>query len=98
VAAPDGVELVVMAEPREASKVRDEAQRSALSGLAAELGIDVAGVVPLDPEFQRAERIPRAPLDVAPDSPAIQAIRGLCAYAARSPSPRGTVASHEAAR
>lgn len=40
-------------------------------------GLRVIGAVPWDDEFARAERTGRAALDVAPDAPAIQAIRSL---------------------
>ena len=60
-----------------ANKVRDERDLEAVRQFAGRHGLDVAGVVPFDPSFQAAERAEQAPLDFAPDAPAIAAIDEL---------------------
>lgn len=66
-----------------ANKVRTAAEGEALGGLADRLGLELAAEIPSDPAFARAERIPAAPLDVAPGSPGIAAIAELCAFVSR---------------
>ncbi|CAN5833193.1 carbon monoxide dehydrogenase accessory protein CooC [soil metagenome] len=68
-----GVEDVVAV----ANKVRDEEDRAAIGGFCASHGIRLAGEIPFDPELARAERAGAAPLDFAPDSAAVRAIREL---------------------
>ena len=60
-----------------ANKVRDEREREAVAQFVGKHGIELAGVVPFDPAFQDAERAEQAPLDFAPDAPAVAAIDAL---------------------
>ena len=57
-----------------ANKIRDERELQAVRQFADQHGLEVAGVVPFDESFPEAERSGQAPLDFAPDSPAIGAI------------------------
>lgn len=60
-----------------ANKVRDERDLEAVQQFVDRHGLELAGVVPFDPSFQGAERAEQAPLDFAPDAPAIEAIDAL---------------------
>ncbi len=60
-----------------ANKVRDERDLEAVRQFTDRHGLELAGVVPFDPSFQGAERAEQAPLDFAPDAPAVQAIDDL---------------------
>ena len=60
-----------------ANKIRDEGDRRAVEEFARQEGLKVAGVVPYDDRLPEAERARRAPLDFAPDSPAVAAIGEL---------------------
>jgi CO dehydrogenase maturation factor len=60
-----------------ANKIRDDGDRSAVEEFARQEGLEVAGVVPYDDRLPEAERARRAPLDFAPDSPAVAAIGEL---------------------
>jgi CO dehydrogenase maturation factor len=60
-----------------ANKIRDEGDRRAVEEFARQEGLEVAGVVPYDDRLPEAERARRAPLDFAPDSPAVAAIGEL---------------------
>lgn len=60
-----------------ANKIRDEHDRAAVEEFAGQHGLHVAGVVPYDATMPDAERAGVAPLDLAPDSPAIEAIGRL---------------------
>jgi CO dehydrogenase maturation factor len=60
-----------------ANKIRDERELQAVRQFADQHGLEVAGVVPFDESFPEAERCGQAPLDFAPDSPAIAAIAAL---------------------
>ncbi len=60
-----------------ANKVRDEHDLEAVRQFADRHGLEVAGAVPFDPSFQGAERAGLAPLDFAPDAPAVAAIDAL---------------------
>jgi CO dehydrogenase maturation factor len=60
-----------------ANKIRDEGELEAVRAFAAQNGIEVAGVVPFDERLPEAERARAAPLDFAPDAPAVAAIRDL---------------------
>jgi CO dehydrogenase maturation factor len=60
-----------------ANKIRDGAERAAVEEFAAERGIDVAAVIPYDEGLPEAERAQEAPLDFAPDGPAVTAITEL---------------------
>ena len=57
-----------------ANKIRDGGELAAVREFAAQHGLEVAGVVPFDEALPEAERARRAPLDFAPDAPAITAI------------------------
>jgi CO dehydrogenase maturation factor len=60
-----------------ANKIRDESDRRAVEEFARQEGLEVVGVVPFDERLPEAERARRAPLDFAPDSPAVAAIGEL---------------------
>lgn len=60
-----------------ANKVRDEHDLAAVREFAAQTKLEVAGVVPFDERFPEAERAQAAPLDFAPDTPAVAAIGEL---------------------
>jgi len=60
-----------------ANKVRDEDERGLVQRFAEAQELEVLGVVPYDERFPRAERAGRAPLDEAPDAPAVGAIAQL---------------------
>lgn len=60
-----------------ANKVKDGRDLAAVRDFADRHELELAGVVPLDPSFQEAERAGFAPLDFAPDAPAIAAIGEL---------------------
>ena len=57
-----------------ANKIRDEDELAAVREFAAQHELDVAAVVPYDDSLPEAERARKAPLDFAPDAPAIDAI------------------------
>ena len=57
-----------------ANKVRDERELAAVHTFLDRHQLELTGVVPFDPSFQDAERAERAPLDFAPEAPAIAAI------------------------
>ena len=59
------------------NKVRDERELDAVQQFAQRHGLELAGVVPFDSSFQDAERAAEAPLDFAPDAPAMAAIATL---------------------
>jgi len=60
-----------------ANKIRDDAEVQAVREFADRNGLDVAGVVPYDDRLPDAERAGVAPLDFAPDAPAVAAIGRL---------------------
>src|SRR5919199_2862958 len=60
-----------------ANKVRDERELDAVRQFATSHGLEIAGVVPFDDQLPEAERAQRAPLDFAPESPAVKAIENL---------------------
>lgn len=60
-----------------ANKVRDDRDLEAVQQFADRHGLELAGIVPFDPSFQAAERAGEAPLDHAPETPAIAAIAAL---------------------
>ena len=68
-----------------ANKVRDDADLGAVREFAELHGLELAGVVPYDESLPAAERAGRAPLDHAPDAPAVGAIAEI----ARSLVPDG---------
>jgi CO dehydrogenase maturation factor len=57
-----------------ANKIRDEQELEAVRQFAAQHDLDVAAVVPYDESLPEAERVQAAPLDFAPDTPAVAAI------------------------
>jgi CO dehydrogenase maturation factor len=57
-----------------ANKIRDDNELAAVREFAEQHGLDVAGVVPFDESLPEAERARQAPLDFAPNSPAVKAI------------------------
>jgi CO dehydrogenase maturation factor len=57
-----------------ANKIRDHRDLDAVSQFAAQHMLPVAGVVPFDESLPESERAQQAPLDFAPDSPAVAAI------------------------
>lgn len=57
-----------------ANKIRDEREEEAVRAFAAKHDIEIGGMVPFDECFIEAERASVAPLDLAPDAPAIEAI------------------------
>ena len=57
-----------------ANKIRDERELRAVEEFAEKHGLEVAGVVPYDEQLPEAERAEAAPLDFAPDAPAVAAI------------------------
>jgi CO dehydrogenase maturation factor len=60
-----------------ANKIRDERELDAVREFASQHDLEIAGVVPFDDSLGAAEREGRAPLDHAPDSPAMKAIGEL---------------------
>ena len=60
-----------------ANKIRDERELEAVREFAGSNDLDVVGVVPYDEQLPEAERAGRAPLDFAPDAPAVAAIGHL---------------------
>jgi CO dehydrogenase maturation factor len=62
-----------------ANKIRDDHEFRAVHEFAAVHALHVAGVVPFDEQLPEAERRGVAPLDFAPDSPAVVAIDELSA-------------------
>jgi CO dehydrogenase maturation factor len=71
-----------------ANKVRDASDLETVSEFAREHEIELAGAIPHDDCFFYAERAARAPIDFAPDAPAVVAIGELG---------RSLFASHELA-
>jgi CO dehydrogenase maturation factor len=60
-----------------ANKIKDEHELAAVREFADQHRLVLAGAVPFDEALPAAERARRAPLDFAPDSPAVQAIGAL---------------------
>ena len=60
-----------------ANKIQDEHELEAVREFAGEHGLELAGVVPFDESLPEAERASAAPLDFAPDAPAVQAIERI---------------------
>jgi CO dehydrogenase maturation factor len=60
-----------------ANKVREDADLEAVREFAERHDLEIAGVIPYDEQLPAAERAGRAPLDHAPDSPAVAAIGSL---------------------
>jgi len=68
-----GLERVLLV----ANKVRDESELAAVREFAAKHELELAGVVPYDDALPDAERAEAAPLDHAPDAPAVKAVAEL---------------------
>ena len=60
-----------------ANKIRDEHELAAVREFAEQQRLAIAGVVPYDDALPEAERAQAAPLDFAPDAPAVAAISDL---------------------
>ena len=60
-----------------ANKIRDDAEREAVREFADANELEVAAVIPFDEQLPEAERAAAAPLDFAPEAPAVQAIGQL---------------------
>ena len=60
-----------------ANKIRDDRDHEAVREFAEQHGLEIAGVVPFDEQMPAAERAGAAPLDHAPDTPAVTAIGEL---------------------
>jgi CO dehydrogenase maturation factor len=60
-----------------ANKIKDDSELAAVEEFAAQNDLEVAGVVPYDERLPEAERARQAPLDFAPDAPAVAAIEEL---------------------
>ncbi len=60
-----------------ANKVREDGDLEAVREFAERHDLEIAGIVPYDEKLPEAERAGRAPLDHAPDSPAVAAIGAL---------------------
>lgn len=60
-----------------ANKVRDEADRTAITEFCRAHGMRLVGEVPYDPALAEVERSGRAPIDAAAGSPAVVAIERL---------------------
>jgi len=59
------------------NKVRDEADRAAITGFCAAHGLAHVGEIPFDPTLAETERHGLAPVDQASPGPAVQALRRL---------------------
>jgi CO dehydrogenase maturation factor len=68
-----GLERVVFV----ANKITDESELGAVREFADRERVELAGVIPFDERLPAAERARQAPLDFAPDAPAVTAIREL---------------------
>jgi CO dehydrogenase maturation factor len=60
-----------------ANKVRDEAGHTAIQAACERWKIPIIAEIPFDEALRDAEQARRAPMDVAADSPAVKAVRGL---------------------
>ena len=60
-----------------ANKIRDDRDLAAVEEFARSNDLEIAGVIPFDPEMPEAERAGVAPLDHAPDAAAVAAIGQL---------------------
>ena len=72
-----GAELGIKDVVVVANKVRDDGDRSAIAKFCLAHDMRLIGEVPLDPALADAERSGSAPIDAAPDSPAVLAISAL---------------------
>lgn len=62
-----------------ANKVRDDGDRQAIAGFCASHSMRLVGEVPWDGRLADVERSGGAPIDAAPDAPAVVAITSLAA-------------------
>lgn len=84
-----GLEQVMLV----ANKLRDDSDLAAVHEFAAVNDLEIAGTVPFDQSLPAAERARVAPLDRAPDSPAVRAITELAdGLLARTDGSGGTAA------
>ena len=60
-----------------ANKVRNSEEEQAINDFCGKRGLEVAAVIPFDPEVTRADNHDRALIDAAPDSAAARLISGL---------------------
>src|ERR671937_179991 len=60
-----------------ANKVRDEQELEAVRAFADKNELELTGVIPFDERLPEAERARQAPLDFAPEAPAVAAIAEL---------------------
>ena len=60
-----------------ANKIRDDSEHEAVREFAAGNDLEIAAVIPFDEQLPEAERAAAAPLDFAPDAPAVEAIGRL---------------------
>ena len=60
-----------------ANKIKDDHELLAVNEFASQNALDIVGVVPFDEKLPEAERERQAPLDFAPESPAVRAIAEL---------------------
>ena len=72
-----------------ANKVRDDRELAAVREFAGQHGLEIAGVIPFDDRMPDAERAGAAPLDFAPDAPAVEAIGELARRLAAQSSANG---------
>lgn len=70
-----------------ANKVRDDADRQAIAAFCGAHGMRLVGEVPFDGALAEVERTGRAPIDAAPDSPAVQAIAAVARRLANEAHP-----------
>jgi CO dehydrogenase maturation factor len=68
-----------------ANKVRDAADHSAIADFCRAHGMRLVGEVPYDPALADVERQGGAPIDLAPQSPAVRAIDALAGVLAAEP-------------
>jgi CO dehydrogenase maturation factor len=61
------------------NKVRNEADREAITAYCASHHMTIVGEIPYDADLADAERAGRPPLDYSPDSPSVSAMRRLTA-------------------
>ncbi len=68
-----GLDRVVLV----ANKIRDDRDLEAVREFASKHDLEVGGVIPYDERMPEAERAQAAPIDFAPDAPAVTAIAEL---------------------
>lgn len=66
------------------NKVRDQREADAIAEFAGRHSIEIAGFVPFDEGLPASERAQQAPLDYAPDGPAVSAIAQIGRELARN--------------